>query len=64
MTAEVVAYSAAPDDDHLTLKIVCSKCDSTWGWRMDTPTGNDRLEALADMHNIEWHGHRRGQVAP
>lgn len=60
MSATVVAYSAHPEDTHLTIKVACSTCGSEWGWRMDTPAGNDRLEQLADSHNVEAHGHARG----
>ena len=59
MTADIVAYSAHPEDERLSIKVECLKCGIEFGWSMDLPAANERLKGLADRHNIEHHGHRR-----
>lgn len=59
MSAEVVAYSENPEDEVLSIKVECLKCGIEFGWSKDLPAANERLEGLADRHNIEIHGHRR-----
>jgi len=49
--ARVVAYSAAPKDSALTLKIECSACESEWGWTTDVRGAEPALQAAADAHN-------------
>ena len=49
----VVAYSANPWDDRLTLKIECMTCASEWGWSTDKNGAYDRLAALVELHKRE-----------
>lgn len=60
MSAAVVAYSAAPEDERLTLKVECLSCGVEWGWSTDSLAANERLEEMAERHNVEQHGHRPG----
>ena len=55
MSAAVVAYSAAPEDERLTLKVECAACGIEWGWASDTAEDNERLEEMAERHNEEHH---------
>ena len=55
MSARVVAYSAHPEDDRLTIMVECLTCGIEFGWSKDLPAANDRLDQLAEMHNKEFH---------
>lgn len=59
VSAQVVAYSSDPQDAVLSLRVECLDCGIEFGWGLDTPAANDRLEDLADMHNVEVHGYRK-----
>lgn len=58
--AQVVAYSAHPEDMRLTVKIECG--DHEWGWATDGPGVYDRLAAMAREHN-EAEQHRAALAA-
>lgn len=59
MAAEVVSYSAHPEDEYLTVMVECLECGVEFGWSKDLPAANERLDYLADLHNVEHHNHRR-----
>lgn len=53
--ARVLAYTAHPEDTHLSLRIECPRCETEWGWARDTRESHDRLTALAADHNHATH---------
>ena len=60
MSAKIIAYSADRYDTRLTIKVECLECGIEFGWSPDTPEANDRLEGMANWHNIEHHAATTG----
>lgn len=56
MNANIVAYSADPEDMRLSLMIRCDSCRIEWGWCWEGSEQQDKLQSMADEHNAQHHG--------
>lgn len=55
MSANVVAYSAHPEDVTMSVMVECLGCGIEFGWVQDAPGTYDRLKLLAERHNEKHH---------